>query len=86
MKVVKRKAAGMFSFDFTSTSSTQKILYFTEQAHRSIQIFLDFMSRPKDYLNCNNCGHKLATSPKKLVEDPVQWLDILINSVKPIFH
>lgn len=36
MKVVKIKAAGMFSFDFTSTSSIQKILYLTKQTHRSI--------------------------------------------------
>lgn len=36
MKEVKRKAAGMCSFDFTSRSSTQKILHLTKQAHRSI--------------------------------------------------
>lgn len=33
MRDVKRKAAGMFSFDFTST---QKILHLTKQAYRSM--------------------------------------------------
>lgn len=43
IKDVKRKAAGMFSFDSTSTSSTEKILHLTQKAHRSIYIFLDFI-------------------------------------------